>query len=443
MKTGSDGRTPSVNGGESPGSDATSLPRDSSLGYDASAQTKQDGGAPFTDASAGLTYIDAGSYHGDGSFFVDGGAYADAGTRLDGSSARRTDGSLGIDASPGCAPLAACCPSLPGAMQSLCDSVAEAGNGANCAAELTELESGGNCEGVSVLASELQVAPNQMVSDGTTLFFTTNETPGLLAIPVTGGPVTTLLSGTVGPNFLAVDDVNVYVVVRQTALPLGTFPCWSIVRVPKNGSASSLVNEPGAYVVAATTLAGEAYWAESLGSPGSGWQDPIAVRRGGLRGGPTSVVGQWMSPGNPPGEISVTSSTVFVIEPASAPSMAQLFPMSSGGLSSLAAIAGCGTLVSDMNASYCSQTTGENLRIASEGTTTSLGPAASSSYIVFDDTYVYWADMVIAGTIMKAPKAGGGAATVLARDTSPTAIAVDANSVYWGDTDGYIKSVPR
>jgi hypothetical protein len=44
---------------------------------------------------------------------------------------------------------------------------------------------------------------------------------------------------------------------------------------------------------------------------------------------------------------------------------------------------------------------------------------------------------------MKAPKAGGGTATVIAQDTNPTAIAVDANSVYWSDEAGHLKSVPK
>jgi hypothetical protein len=100
-------------------------------------------------------------------------------------------------------------------------------------------------------------------------------------------------------------------------------------------------------------------------------------------------------------------------------------------------------LTSDTDAVYCSQGTAPNLRIASDGTVTSLGTAVQSSYIVFDDTYVYWADQGTVGTIMKAPKAGGGTATILARDTSPTAIAVDAHSVYWADQGGYIKSIPK
>jgi hypothetical protein len=58
-----------------------------------------------------------------------------------------------------------------------------------------------------------------------------------------------------------------------------------------------------------------------------------------------------------------------------------------------------------------------------------------------EDTNVYWVDNTTVGTIMKAPKAGGGTATVLVHDTSPTAIAVDANSIYWSDQDGYIKSM--
>jgi hypothetical protein len=85
---------------------------------------------------------------------------------------------------------------------------------------------------------------------------------------------------------------------------------------------------------------------------------------------------------------------------------------------------------------------GPNLTVSSSGTTTPLGSAINSSYITFDDTYVYWADEIAVGSIMKAPKAGG-TATVVAWDASPTAIAVDANSVYWSDAAGYIKSIAK
>jgi hypothetical protein len=103
----------------------------------------------------------------------------------------------------------------------------------------------------------------------------------------------------------------------------------------------------------------------------------------------------------------------------------------------------CQSITSDTNAVYCTVQTPSDVRIASNGTATTLGPSVSSSYIVVDDTYAYWVDQTTVGTIMKAPKAGGGTATVIARDTSPTAIAVDANSVYWSDQSGYIKSIPK
>src|ERR1019366_1999863 len=80
----------------------------------------------------------------------------------------------------------------------------------------------------------------------------------------------------------------------------------------------------------------------------------------------------------------------------------------------------CESITSDTDAIYCSEDTGSNLRIASDGTTTDLGATSSASYMMFDDTYVYWVDRTTVGTIKRAPKAGG-AATILAYDTSPTA----------------------
>jgi hypothetical protein len=48
----------------------------------------------------------------------------------------------------------------------------------------------------------------------------------------------------------------------------------------------------------------------------------------------------------------------------------------------------------------------------------------------------------MAGTVMRAPKAGG-AATVIANDASPLAIAVDANAIYWSDQGGNIMRVAK
>jgi hypothetical protein len=385
--------------------------------------------------TGGARYVDAGYYYGDGSYFVDGGAYPDVATPPDASGG--TDAGV-VDAAPGCGALAACCPTLTSASQSLCTSVVSAGNAANCATELAELQNEGDCTGVAILASQVQVTPNYLVSDGSLLFWTTSATPGLLAMPVKGGRITTLLTGpitndigpfTEGTPFLAVDDVNVYIL--QNA---------GITRIPKNGGPATLVNESGGEVYAATSLGSIAYWVESAPGGGCGGCIEVAVKSAPLLGGAVSLAATVEFPEPDINDVAVTPNKIFI-------GFSSLFEFSTGagasGKGSMITTGQPNFLTSDNGAVYCAETSGSNLRIASDGTATALGPAVSSSYIVFDDTYAYWADMTTVGTIMRAAKAGGGTATVLAYDTSPTAIAVDSNSVYWADQGGYIKSMPK
>jgi hypothetical protein len=400
-----------------------------------------DGGPEPRDAGVGsppLRYVDAGYYYGDGSFWVDGGAYPDVGTSGDGG----MDAAV-VDAAPGCGPLAACCPTLSSASQPLCTDVVTQGNATDCAIELTQLQSGGDCTGVSVLASQQQVPPNRMVSDGTLLFWTTASTPGLLAMPVGGGAVTVLLdtppSNTNGyrvavPNdtLLAVDDVNLYVLMNN-----------ALVRIPKSGGSATLVSG-GAFVIDATLLRTTAYWVEDPSARGDlGPKTELPLQSAPLLGGPVVTIASFKDPGAyATDDVAVTSSTAFV--GTEGPYASEIFDFSLASPARITSLSSsCVFVTSDENAIYCAQNSGSNVAIASDGTATPLGPTVSSSYIVFDDTYVYWADMTTVGTIMKAPKAGGGTATVLARDTNPTAIAVDANSVYWGDQGGYIKSIPK
>ena len=412
--------------GEAPSADAHHAGTDS--GPHADADHSKDGGPD----AGGVVYVDAGEYHGDGSFFVDGGAYPDVGTPSDGSSHGGTD--AGTDAAPGCGPLAACCNSLPTSLQALCSDIVSQGIAANCATELTQLEGAGDCMGVSVLASEIQAPPYFMASDGTLLFWTTSQSSSLVAMPVGGGPITTLVSG--GAQLVAVDDVNVYVVENG-----------ELLRLPKNGAAPSFVSEAGADLKAVTTLGAAAYWMEFTGSPSTGGQ-PIAVKSAPLLGGPVSLVAQATVSGFAPNQprIGVTSSTVFTFSWAGA----NYFPITGGPTSGVEIVAGviCFFFTSDADAVYC----GDGLhvwRIESNGAATGLWTAVNTStydpnpYVVFDDTYVYWVDDTTVGTIMKTLKAGGGTPTVLAYDTNPMAIAVDANNVYWGDVGGYIKSAPK
>jgi hypothetical protein len=86
------------------------------------------------------------------------------------------------------------------------------------------------------------------------------------------------------------------------------------------------------------------------------------------------------------------------------------------------------------------------IAVSSDGSATTLGTVIDQGLtgfgIAFDDTYVYWVDSTMVGTIMRAPKTGG-TATVVARDTQPLAIAVDANAVYWSDQGGNIMRLAK
>ena len=380
------------------------------------------GGDSQTTGAVGGGRVDAGYYFGDGSFWVDGGAYPDL---PDGSSPPGTDAGVG-DASSGCGPLSSCCVTLTGTSKSLCDSIAASGNATNCSTELTMLQSSGNCTGVTILASQVQDEPSLLVSDGRFLFW--SSAAGVLAMPVRGGPITTLMT-TTDVSYLTVDDVNLYVLQG-----------FSFIRVPKNGTPATLVNERGAILRSVTSLGSTGYWVEDARGM-SGKLKNYALKSAPLAGNTVATVAKFsLFGGESP--LGVTLTTVFVGGAIS-------FPMSgvpAGGPVQLDPKAGgypCNSMTSDTNAVYCSEGSGSNLRIANNGASTALGASAGSSYIVVDDTYAYWADQTTVGTIMKAPKAGGGTATVIARDTSPSAIAVDAASVYWSDMAGYIKSVPK
>jgi hypothetical protein len=159
----------------------------------------------------------------------------------------------------------------------------------------------------------------------------------------------------------------------------------------------------------------------------------------------TNPTGVLIPPRSFPRLLGVTASSVFL---GGLPSGVFSAPLTASQPATLTALnVACEDLRSDTDAVYCGGGGASNIRIASSGTTSVLGPLAddgmqNNPYIVFDEVDAYWVDNVPAGTIVSAPKAGGGTVTVLARDTSPVAIAVDAHAVYWSDVAGFIKSVP-
>ncbi len=254
-----------------------------------------------------------------------------------------------------------------------------------------------------------------------------------------GGTIKTVVPGMIGGGFLAVDDVNVYY-LRQPG---------GIYRAPKSGGGSpTLVNEAGASIRGETVLGARAYWVDALGASPIGPDTPVAVKSSPLQGGDVSLVADFSAPGSLGGAlyIGVTTTTVFL-----SGTVLSSFPLSSGvpdgGMP--AGVPGgmqeCLLMVSDTDAVYCDN--GSFLvRLASDGTTTVLGSVLAEGLVgaavAFDDAYVYWVDAVTVGTIMRAPKTGG-TASVIARDTSPVAIAVDANAVYWSDQGGNIMRLAK
>ncbi len=301
---------------------------------------------------------------------------------------------------------------------------------------------GGGGNGVpTTLASEIQLTPTNLVSDGTSLFWTSGVGAGapVSSVPVGGGPITSVVPGPLPGGFVAVDDVNIYFYDDSGG----------ISRAPKSGGGSStLVNGTNASVAQVSVLGSSVYWLES-GSAGPIQPVPTeyAVKRTPLQGGAISTVAEFnaqLSPGVY--GIGVTATTVFISEEGI---MLISLPLGSGvpdgGMPAKVpgVMSGCQLLLSDTDAIYCD--TGSSIdRVASDGTTTVLGNALGGGpgSLAFDDTYVYWVDDATVGTIMRAPKTGGTAA-VFARDTDPLAIAVDANAVYWSDQGGAIMRLAK
>jgi hypothetical protein len=305
----------------------------------------------------------------------------------------------------------------------------------------TVLEGGGGDAGPTTIATEIQETPTTLVSDGASLFWVSGMGPGgpLSSMPVTGGAITTIVPGLLpGGSDMAVDDVNVYYEGQSGGL----------YRAPKDGSGSpTLVTDAGAEIAAWTTLGTTVYWLERQEQESSNGFI-LTVESAPLAGGAPSLVATFSTDVGPgANQIGVDSATVFLSGFGT--------PLESFAIASGVADGGmpmqlsggsvqCTNFLSDSDGAYCA-TASSVIAVADDGTTTTVGPLDTmyqQGLMAVDDTYVYWADGVTVGTIMRAPKAGG-AATVIARDADPVAIAVDANAIYWSDEGGNIMRLAK
>lgn len=290
----------------------------------------------------------------------------------------------------------------------------------------------GSGAGPTVIASEIQLIPTKLVSDGTTLFWAADDSSSLWSMPVTGGTIQTIASSSV-EGLLGVDDFSVYV-LAEFGSSLGVYT------VPKSGGSLAVVTGAEDNLNSATIMGANLYWLEVPNAA------HFVAKSSPLLGGSASTIATFEVAATT-GGVGVTSSTIFFGGLEGLDDV----PIGSDGGSpkTLTGTSECQGLVSDTDAVYCDPSQGSVMRIASDGTITPLGTAVNETGmglagpVAIDDVYAYWVDEATVGTIMKAVKAGGSAAIIIAHDASPVAIAVDDNAVYWSDLGGNIMRLPK
>jgi hypothetical protein len=328
--------------------------------------------------------------------------------------------------------------------------VVSLGNGGDGGSAGTESDGGG-----AIIASGLQdSAPQNLASDGTSLFWVTGSPGGVGTISrssVLGGPITTVVpaettTGSPESRFLAVDDTSVYYINFQgdlyASVKDGAYPSFLISDGPASG---------------VTLLGSNAYWAEVQQVQVGGalaYAYRVKTRpKSAINTDPISTIATFQTPSCAPGGtiIGVTTTTVFL---SGGLSGLTSFPLATGVLDggTAAQVPGgthCEELVSDADAVYCDDWSSIT-RVTSDGTVTPLASVVTQSIasvphvattMAIDDTYVYWLDRGSDGAIRRVPKLGGPPST-LAHD-NPIAITVDATAVYWSDFAGNIMRLPK
>jgi hypothetical protein len=293
-----------------------------------------------------------------------------------------------------------------------------------------------DCDGMAANGCEVQ-APCAVVSpanaikvgdsaclavDATDVYYTTSQNPGnVMKVPKAGGVPVAIVTNQAGPAGIALGGGFVFWTTPSTT---------TINRSDLDGSNyKSLNSVNGVKPQPITADAANVYWTDI--TSGDVWQMDF-------NGG--SVVHISLGEGAPRG-ITVDATTVYWtnamtgdVRMAAKGSSMSASTLVSGGMAGTNGVAVSPTAV------YWTASAGMApgaILTNPIGSPTAMGGAVfapgqpSPWAIAIDATALYWSDLVLNGTILKQPLAGGAAVPLALNQPFPINIAVDATSVYW------------